>query len=90
MEVRAQLHPEVAETVSSPEGRTPKADAVLEVVSKLGMSLEALHPGHSDPQLRTHYRVEAPDEQTADQVREALAGLEGVEAAYLQPPDALP
>lgn len=89
MEVRAQLHPEVAEAISS-QDRTPKANAVLEVVSKLGMSLEALHPGHTDPQLRTQYRVGAPDEQTAQQVREALAGLEGVEAAYLQPPDALP
>jgi hypothetical protein len=34
--------------------------------------------------------LEAPDERTAERVREALADLEGVEAAYVQPPDALP
>jgi hypothetical protein len=90
VEVSVKLKPQVAEALDRQGARTPEASAVLASVEALGVPLQPVHPGHADPELRTYYRLEAPDERTAEQVREALADLEGVEAAYLQPPDALP
>jgi hypothetical protein len=90
LEVSVKLQPKVAEAVDRPEARTAAASAFLGAVEALGVPLQPVHPGHADPELRTYYRVEVPDEQAAEQVRNALAELEGVEAAYVQPPAALP
>jgi hypothetical protein len=90
IEVSVKLQPEVAEAVDRPEARTPEASAVLGVVEELGVPMQPVHPRHSDPGLRSYYRVEVPDEEAAERVRRALSGLEGVEAAYVQPPDAPP
>jgi len=90
IEVSVKLQPEVADAVGRPEARTPEARAIIGVVEELGAPLRPVHPRHADPELRTYYRVEVPDEQAAEQVRKALAELKGVEAAYIQPPDALP
>lgn len=56
----------------------------------MGLSRQLTHPGTHDPTLRGYSTVEVPDEPTARQVAERLAGLQEVEAAYVQPPADLP
>ena len=69
------------------EARTaPVADAL----AAMGLTLRAVHPRTDDPTLRSYSTVEVPDERTARQVTERLAGLEQIEAAYVQPPAELP
>lgn len=69
-----------------------EADAavVQAAVATMGLGLHPVHPGTQDAGLATYSTVEVPDEQTAREVSERLAGLEEVEAAYVQPPPGLP
>jgi hypothetical protein len=66
----------------------------LEDLSKtetsLGITLEPVHPGVSDPTLASYFTVEVPDEDTAKRVIERLKLRKGVEGAYIKPSDELP
>lgn len=66
------------------------ARVVDEALVALGLSRQLTHPRTDDPTLRGYSTVEVPDESTARQVAERLAGLQEVEAAYVQPPAELP
>jgi hypothetical protein len=61
-----------------------------QALAAMGLSRTLVHPQTDDPGLRPYSTVEVPDEPTARQVAERLAGLQGVEAAYVQPPAELP
>lgn len=65
-------------------------EAIRPALEQLGVGLEPVHPGHRDPALRTYYSVQVPEGRDAEELREALHRLDGVAAAYLEPPPALP
>lgn len=64
--------------------------AVAEAVDRFGGSISPMHPGEMDPYLSRFFRVEVPASDQAEAAVRSLAGLDGVEAAYVKPPDALP
>lgn len=64
--------------------------AVVEAVRRFDGSISPMHPGEEDPSLSRFFSVEVPDPDRANRAAEALSDLDGVEAAYVKPPDALP
>ncbi len=101
MRVAVKLH---ADAAASMEGATsvsnePAAGAraepapakdLLAVLSEQGAELETMHPSTLDPQLQTWFMVGVADETSARRLVAILEGVDGVEAAYVQPPDFLP
>jgi hypothetical protein len=83
---------EVVIQISEPStgARTAPSATARQAVQKLGLTLEPIHPGSTDPVLSTYYRVRAPDQQAAARVVEAVRSLPSVTAAYVKPPDAPP
>lgn len=59
-------------------------------VEKLGLKLEPIHPGQTNPLLAPYFMIEVPDRETAERVISLLTKNNIVEAAYLQPEDSLP
>lgn len=72
------------------EARSPQYTAVAEAVHRFGGSISQMHPGEPDPALSRFFWVEIPDPSRAESAASALTVLEGVEAAYVKPRDALP
>jgi hypothetical protein len=66
------------------------AGQLTAALAELGVQLEPLHPGSSEPELASHFYVSVADEEEGKRVAERLRNVEGVEAAYLKPPDAPP
>jgi len=60
------------------------------IVASFGGTAKPLHPGTQDVNLRTYYVVEAPDQQSANRLIEALAKSPVVDGAYVKPADAMP
>lgn len=83
MEVVIQIAPSATATSAPP-------NAARQAVQKLGLKLEPLHPGTTDPVLSTYYRVQAPDREAAERVVAAVRRLPSVAAAYVKPPDEPP
>jgi hypothetical protein len=65
-------------------------ETIEPALEQLGVGLEPVHPGHRDPTLSTYYTVRVPEGRDAEELREALHRLDGVVAAYVEPPPALP
>jgi hypothetical protein len=88
VEIVVQLREDVARGVSArePEG---EADDVRRRADELGVSIEPMHPGESDPLLTPYFVVQAPGDD-APRIAEELSALPGVEAAYVKPAAELP
>ncbi len=65
------------------------ARRLQKIVSDLGLRLEAMHPGATDPELVSQFYVEA-DPLVADQVRQRIEEAGIVEAVYVKPPEGPP
>jgi hypothetical protein len=65
------------------------ARQLLAAVQDAGAELYPTHPGEDDDILLPFFTVEVPDDR-AQELQRAIAATEGVEAAYMKPPDALP
>ena len=94
MKVRADIADAIAvDTASaaetSEEATSPSAD-VAAALREYGANLHAMHPRAADPELRSWFVVEVPDERSAALLATSLLGLDGVQAAYEQPPAELP
>lgn len=77
--------------LSLKEETTPREYlAVVDAVERYGGTFAPMHPGEEDPSLSRFFVVDVPDASQVDEAARALADLEGVEAAYVKPPDALP
>jgi len=97
MRVSIQLQLEAAlqlqESGTKDRGAAPAqlgAAPVLKLLKKLGLRLEPVHPGTSDPMLAPYFAIEIADRQTADRVLQELQQMKVVDAAYLKPEDEMP
>ena len=88
MEVVVQLNREAAAEIARDEESSP--ERALPGLEKLGLTLEPMHPGESDPALATYFTVEVPDAATADRAIGALRDHDAVEAAYVKPAEEPP
>ena len=57
---------------------------------ELRVAFRALHPGTSDPTLRSYVVVDADDPASAEHIAERLRANPAIAAAYVKPPDAMP
>ena len=64
--------------------------AVESVARDLRVAFRALHPGTSDPTLRTYLVVDADDPASAEHIAGRLRAHPAITAAYVKPPDAMP
>jgi hypothetical protein len=90
MFVILHIRQDVVREIASGTAHSRDAAALHVLLGELGLTLEPLHPGATDPELASQFFVTVPDERTAAEVSRRL-GIQGaVEAAYLKPPDAAP
>jgi hypothetical protein len=91
MEVSVKLRPDAAESLQAPAARSsPEIDRIAKALAAVGVSLQPMHPGEGDPELRTWFRVVVHDESTTERVLRALRASSAVESAYAKPPDEAP
>jgi hypothetical protein len=89
VEISVQLRPDVALALQGMSEAPPEADDLARRAEELGVSLQPVHPGETDPLLAPFFYVDAPDEE-AERILTELAATPGVEAAYLKPAAELP
>jgi hypothetical protein len=63
---------------------TPEARALTLALNEHGVDLLAQHPGISDPELGRYYSIDIVNPATVTALRERLAQLPGVEAAFVK------
>ena len=89
MQVVLKLSQNAAETLHglrpSPEGEQLRA-----MVAHLGLRLEPMHPGASEPSMRQYFTTHFADKTAASNVVAQLQQNPSVEAAYVKPGDELP
>ena len=90
MQITVQLQPDVARRLHERQPSTTESEELNHITKRLGVVLEPIHPGTSDPDLTRYFTVEAPDQATAERVIAGLQQSKAVEAAYVKPPDAMP
>jgi pyruvate/2-oxoglutarate dehydrogenase complex dihydrolipoamide acyltransferase (E2) component len=77
MRITVQLAPELIE-----------APEVARLADELGISLQAMHPGTSDPALASYFVVDVADAGAAQDIVSRLRHSPAVRAAYVKPHDA--
>lgn len=90
MKITLQVSEEVARTLHQLGHPTPSTKALLRQIKRLKVTLEPLHPGSDDPNLQRYFIVSADNVTTAQRVATQLQKLDGIQAAYVKPPDAPP
>ncbi len=90
MQITVHLRSDVARELAERSPPTAATNELQQTISRLGLILQPLHPGANDPELKTQFWVEVPDQATADQVLQELLQLKATEGAYFKPLDALP
>jgi hypothetical protein len=96
MRVMVQLQNDAAMTLhgagetSALEHADPATQQMLQATAELGVRLEPVHPGQTNPLLVPFFMVEVPDRETAEKVIDRLQRFNFVEAAYLKPDEQLP
>jgi hypothetical protein len=74
------------------QGIAPESDAtraLREKTDEVGVTLEPMHPGVDDDELRTYFYADVNDDRL-DEVLDRLRAEDAIEAAYVKPPEALP
>lgn len=79
-----------ASDASPSQQEDTKSRELLDAAAELGVRVEPLHPGQTDPLLASYFMVEVPDRETADRVVDRLSRLTTVQGAYLKPEEQLP
>ena len=90
MQITVHLRSDVARELAERSPPTVATKELQQALSQFGLTLQPLHPGTDDPELKTQFWVDVPDQATADQVIQPLLQLKATEGAYCKPPDALP
>ena len=73
-------------TAALRDGRLdPLEHGFSETIQDLGVKLELMDPGTSDPELQRFFTVQVPDAAHAAQVIERLKHFRPVEGAYVKP-----
>ncbi len=89
-EISVQVSPEAAEVLRQKDANTAGSKELLGLADEPGVSLQPAHERTGDPDLDRFFRVEVPDDATAQRVIARLLRSRHVEAAYMKPPDSLP
>jgi hypothetical protein len=90
MQITVQVLPEVADALQSGDAPAAAHHDLIRLSRELGITLEALHPGSTDRDLKTFFAAEVANPQVADGVLAQLRQSPAVLAAYIKPTDALP
>jgi hypothetical protein len=90
MHITVQTREDVARDLVKDRPRLSGTRKLRAVLSELGLQLEPLHPGTSEPELATHFFITVPDAEAAEEVSRRLRESGAVEAAYVKPPGAAP
>lgn len=85
MEIVVQLSQGAAAELARETEASAGAEQSVPGLEDLGLSLEPMHPGESDPALASYFTVEVPDADAADRALGALRRSDAVEAAYVKP-----
>jgi hypothetical protein len=86
--VVVQLNHEAATELVRRKATGP--ERALPGMENLGISLDPMHPGESDPALASYFTVEVPDAAAADRAIAVLRAHDAVEAAYVKPSEEPP
>ena len=84
MEISVQLRPDVALALQGETVGAPEAEELRRRAEELGVELQPVHPGETDPLLAPYFYALAPDED-AQRIAAELAAFPGVEGAYVKP-----
>jgi hypothetical protein len=84
VEIAVQLRSDVALALQGGDGGMPEAEELRRRAEALGVQLQPVHPGETDPLLVPYFYSEAPDDD-AERIAAELAALPGVEGAYVKP-----
>jgi hypothetical protein len=90
LELTVRLKPTAAAALTGEAQPNSETEPLARVLEDLGLSLEPMHPGESDPALSSYFTTEVADPQTAERAAEALGRLDAVEGAYTKPAAELP
>jgi len=90
MRVSIKLDSQTASELHGDAAATARSGSLVETARRHGAALQPMHPGTSDPELRTYFFAETGDAAKAETLATALRKHESVEGAYVKPPDALP
>jgi hypothetical protein len=87
--ITVQVDPKLVDATprDSEVARLPELESAAR---ELRVAFRALHPGTSDPTLRTYVVVDADDPASAEHIAERLRANPAIRAAYVKPPDAMP
>jgi hypothetical protein len=85
LEIVVQLNQGAASELTRATEASSASEQSLPGLEDLGLALEPMHPGASDPALAAYFTVEVPDAEAADRALEALRRSDVVEAAYMKP-----
>ncbi len=69
---------------------SPSVDDVLRQASASGFRLRPVHDGAEDGELRRYYFVSPEDVDDPEVATRSLTAIEGIETAYVKPPDEEP
>lgn len=90
MQITVHLHSDIARELAERSPPTTTTAELRQVLTQYHLTLQPLHPGTDDPDLRAQFAIEVPDQATAEQVLPQLLQLKATEAAYLKPRDEMP
>jgi len=94
MLVTVKLSPDGAEALRKQTGGeagiASAASGLVKAIRDLGVHLAPMHPSTNDPDLRTYFKIEVPDRETADHVAATLSRTPAVEAAFFKPAEEMP
>jgi hypothetical protein len=90
MQVMIKVKPEVSAALQTEQDVTEASSTLLQAAQELGVTLEPVHPGETDPTLAPYFAIEVADHAKAEEVRARFDSIDATEAAYLKPPDYLP
>ena len=90
MQVMIKVKPEVSAELQTEQDITEASSTLLQAAQELGVTLEPVHPGETDPTLAPYFAIEVADPVKAEEVRARFDSIDATEAAYLKPRDYLP
>ncbi len=89
MQITLQVERALAAALQPPGQPSQDARRLHDLLIRAHASIEPMHPGTHDSELSRYFTVDA-QEAVASALQDALLQTEGVTAAYIQPPEALP
>ena len=90
MVVTVQVVERVSDSARRASSPAPLASAIARLTNELAIELRAMHPGSTDPALRTWFVADVPDGARGARILEQLRRNPLIAAAYSKPPEAMP